>query len=146
MYRYILLIHVLAATVWAGGHLILVSTILPPALKNKDPELLLNFEKRYERIGIPSLILLVLTGLYMAHTLLPDFSLWFSFETHIAKHVSIKLMLLLTTILFALHARFRLIPNLTAKTLPLLASHIIAVTVVAVIFVIAGLSFRLHFF
>ncbi len=35
MYKYIVLVHILAATVWAGGHLILVSTILPEAFKKK---------------------------------------------------------------------------------------------------------------
>jgi putative copper export protein len=146
MHKYILLLHLLAATIWTGGHLILAITILPVALKKKSPEYLLNFEERYERIGIPSLILLVLTGLHMAYSMLPDFSLWFSFESHVQKHVTIKLMLLFTTILFALHARLRLIPNLTPKTLPLLASHIIGVTIISVLFVLAGLSFRFHFF
>lgn len=146
MYKYFLLLHILAATVWAGGHLILAITVLPAALKKKDPEVLLNFEHRYERIGIPSLLILVLTGLYMAYTLLPDFSQWLSFDTHISKHITIKLLLLASTILLALHARLRLIPHLKAKTLPLLAIHIIMVTVIAMLFVMTGLSFRMSFF
>ena len=146
MYKYIVIVHILAATVWAGGHLILAGTILPVALKRKEPNYLLNFEKRYELIGIPSLILLVLTGLHLAYTLLPDFSMWLTFESHLAKHISIKLSLLMTTILFALHARLRLIPNLTAKTLPVLAAHIVAVTIISVLFVVTGLSFRMYIF
>ena len=146
MYKYIVLLHILAATVWVGGHLILVSTILPETFRKKNIEILLNFEQKYERIGMPSLLILVISGLYLAYTLLPDFSQWFTFETHIAKHVSTKLILLTTTILLALHARFRLIPNLTMKTLPLLSVHIIAVTVVAVLFVVIGLSLRMYIF
>ena len=146
IYKYIVLLHVLAATVWAGGHLILVFTVLPVALKNGDIKVLLNFEEKYERIGIPSLIILVGTGFYLAMTMLPDFSEWFSFDSHVTKHITVKLLLLITTILFALHARLRLIPNLTKETLPLLATHVVAVTVVAVLFVVTGLSFRLGFF
>ena len=112
MYKYIVLLHILAATVWVGGHLILVSTILPETFKKKDINLLLNFEQKYERIGMPSLLILVISGLYLAHTLLPDFSQWFTFDSHLSKHATIKLILLLSTILLALNARFRLIPNL----------------------------------
>jgi putative copper export protein len=144
MYKYIVLLHILAATVWVGGHLILVSTILPETFKKKDIKVLLNFEQKYERIGMPSLLILVISGLYLAHTLLPNFSQWFTFETHIAKHVTIKLILLLSTILLALNARFRLIPNLTIKTLPILTVHIIAVTIISMLFVATGLSLRMY--
>jgi len=68
MYKYIVLLHILAATVWVGGHLILVSTILPETFKKKDINLLLNFEQKYERIGMPSLLILVISGMYLAHT------------------------------------------------------------------------------
>ena len=146
MYKYIVLLHIIAATVWAGGHLILVSTILPAAIKKRNPHLLLDFEQRYERIGIPSLIILVLTGLHLAFTMLPNISQWFSFESHVVKHITTKLILLGLTILFAINARFRLIPNLTNKSLPLLAIHIIAVTIFAVLFVATGLSFRMGIF
>ncbi len=144
MYKYIVLLHILAATIWVGGHLILVSTILPETFKKKNIEILLNFEQKYERIGMPSLLILVISGLFLAYTLLPDFSQWFTFKTHIAKHVTIKLILLLSTILLALNARFRLIPNLTLKTLPILSVHIIAVTIIAILFVATGLSLRMY--
>lgn len=146
MYKYIVLLHIVAATVWVGGHLILVSTILPEAFKKKNIDILLSFEQKYERIGMPSLLILVISGLYLAHTLLPEFSMWFTFKTHIAKHVSIKLILLLSTVLLALNARFRLIPNLTIKTLPILTIHIIAVTIISVLFVTTGLSIRMSIF
>ena len=42
----------------------------------------------------------------------------------------------------ALHARLKLIPQLTDATLGTLAAHIIAVTVLAVLFVVAGVAFR----
>lgn len=146
MYKYIVLLHIIAATIWVGGHLILVSTILPETFKKKNIDILLNFEQKYERIGMPSLLILVISGLYLAHTLLPDYSIWFTFKTHIAKHVTIKLILLLSTILLALNARFKLIPNLTMKTLPILTVHIIVVTVISVLFATTGLSIRMSIF
>ncbi len=61
MYQLILTLHVLAATIWTGGHLVLALGILPDVLKNRDVEGLLNFEGKYERVGIPALIVQVIT-------------------------------------------------------------------------------------
>ena len=81
MYSCVLLIHVLAATVWTGGHLVLATTVLPRALAARDPRILLDFESGYERIGMPALVLQVLTGLWMAHAMLPDVATWFALDT-----------------------------------------------------------------
>ncbi|MGB1297879.1 MAG: copper resistance protein CopD, partial [Psychrobium sp.] len=64
MYSIALLLHVLAATVWTGGHIVLATTILPRALKTKDVEFLRTFERGYEKVGIPALIIQVTTGFY----------------------------------------------------------------------------------
>ncbi len=51
-------------------------------------------------------------------------------------------ILLLLTVMLAIHARLRLIPNLNAQNLPVLAGHVIGVTVLAVLFVLVGVGFR----
>ena len=99
--------------------------------------------ENFEKIGIPALIIQVITGIYLAYSLLPNVSEWFSFSNHISTHVGIKLILLIITIILALHARFKLIPNLSEKNLNALAVHIFMVALVAILFVITGLSFRL---
>lgn len=142
MYSYVLLIHVLAATVWTGGHLVLATTVLPRALAARDPRVLLDFEAGYERIGMPALIVQVLSGLWMAHAMLPDVAAWFAFDTLPARLIVFKLALLLVTLLTALDARLRIIPRLSAATLPAMARRIVLVTVLSVLFVIAGVSFR----
>ncbi len=143
MHSFFLVLHVLAATVWTGGHLILAIVVLPKILKTKNIQALTEFEENFEKIGIPALIIQVITGIYLAYSLLPNVSDWFSFSNHISTHVGIKLTLLIITILLALDARFRLIPNLSEKNLTSLAVHIFMVTLVAILFVIIGLSFRL---
>ena len=143
MHSFFLVLHVLAATVWTGGHLILALVVLPKILKTKNIQALTEFEENFEKIGIPALIIQVITGIYLAYSLLPNVSEWFSFSNHISTHVGIKLILLIITILLALDARFRLIPNLSEKNLTSLAVHIFMVTLVAILFVITGLSFRL---
>lgn len=143
MHSFFLVLHVLAATVWTGGHLILAIVVLPKILKTKNIQALTEFEENFEKIGIPALIIQAITGIYLAYSLLPNVSDWFSFSNHISTHVGIKLILLIITILLALDARFRLIPNLSEKNLTSLAVHIFMVTLVAILFVITGLSFRL---
>jgi putative copper export protein len=142
MYKYILLLHVLAATIWTGGHLVLAITILPRALKQRSPSDLLRFESGYERIGIPALIIQVVTGVWLAHNLMPDIGRWFNFDNPISGLIFIKLCLLLLTVLFAIDARLRIIPKLTEQNLMSLAYRIIPVTVISVLFVIVGVSFR----
>lgn len=142
MYKYILLLHVLAATIWTGGHLVLAITILPRVLKERSPSDLLRFEAGYEKVGIPALIIQVITGVWLAHHLMSDIGMWFSFDNAISRLIFIKLSLLLLTALFAIDARLRIIPNLTEHNLMSLAYHIIPVTVISVLFVIVGVSFR----
>jgi putative copper export protein len=142
MYSYVLLLHVLAATVWTGGHLVLASAVLPRALAARDPRILLDFESGFERIGMPALLVQVVSGLWMAHVLVPDFSVLLSGATLPARLVAIKLALLAVTVLAALDARLRIIPRLSAGTLPVLARRIVLVTVVSVLFVLTGVSFR----
>ncbi len=144
MHKYIILLHVLAATVWVGGHLVLAIGILPSVVKYGNIDLLNAFEAKYEKVGIPALIILVVTGLYMAIDYLP-ISEWFDFSNNLSTHISIKIILLGITIALALHARLKLLPNLSVNNLIVLAVHIIAITTVAVMFVVTGLSFRLGF-
>ncbi len=142
MFKIVLILHVLGATIWAGGHLVLSLTVLPRALRNRDPQVLLDFEEGYEKIGMPALVVQVVTGLWLAHRLVPDVGDWLSFSTIAARYVAYKLILLLLTLLLALHARLRLIPNLTERNLPVLAGHVIGVTVLAVLFVLVGVGLR----
>jgi putative copper export protein len=142
MYNLSITLHVLAATIWAGGHLILAIGFLPKALKDKDPEVIKFFESRYERIGLPALLLLVITGLFQAFRMMPNFFDWFSFSYFIPVNVTIKLLLLLITLGLAIHAKTRVIPKLSKDNLKPLAYHIISITIVGILMVIVGVSFR----
>ncbi len=142
-----LVLHVLAATIWTGGHIVLATTVLPKILNTKDINKLLDFEMGYEKVGMPALLIQIVTGLFLAYNYLPDVTQWLSFSDQISTHIGIKLILLFTTFGFALNAKFRLIPNLEkGNNLTIFAGHIIAVTTISVLFVIVGLSFRLNIF
>ncbi|QFT55416.1 CopD family protein [Microbulbifer sp. THAF38] len=142
MYNVVLFFHLLGATVWTGGHLILACTILPRVLREKDIAFLSQFESSYEKIGIPALIIQILSGLYLASTLLPNLSQWFNFSDPVSRLISFKLILLVCTFLLAIDARLRIIPNLSKANLKSLAYHIIPVTILSILFIFVGFSFK----
>ncbi|SMH50207.1 CopD family protein [Maritimibacter sp. HL-12] len=142
MFYTILALHLLGAAIWTGGHLVLAFTVLPRALRAGDPRVLTDFEAGYERIGIPALLVQVATGLWLALYLVPDWRDWFSAADPVGAAVGVKLALLAATAALALNARFRVIPRLSAETLPLMGWHIRGVTLFSVLFVLAGAFIR----
>lgn len=141
MYFGMLTLHVLGASIWAGGHLVLAITVLPRAIRARDPDIVSSFESGFELLGIPALLVQIITGFWLAQRLVPP-SQWLAFNTPLAAHIGAKIILLVLTIILAAHARLRIIPRLDAARLPLLAAHIIAVTVLAVAFVLLGVGLR----
>ena len=142
----ILILHLIAATIWVGGHLVLAIGYLPKALKRRDFSYIGNFEKTYEPIGMPSLAVLVITGILMAYDYNAGLSSWFSFATPIERVVSLKLICLLTSICFAISAQTRVLPKLRKGQLNKLsemAVHIICVTLIGVVMVILGSLVRI---
>jgi len=143
MFKLTLMLHLLGASVWVGGHLVLSLAFLPPALRERRPDIIQGFESRYERIGIPALIVQVVTGVLLALHYEPDVSRWLAFDNHITTSIGVKLLLLVTTLAFAVHARLRLVPRLSAETLPYLALHIVGVTLLGVALLAVGAGIRL---
>lgn len=141
-YRLLVILHLLGASVWVGGHLVLCLSVLPRALRTRDSQPVRAFESGFERIGIPALILQVVTGLVLALRWAPDPVTWLWPTTPASALVRIKLALLAATILLAVDARLRLVPHLDASRLPALAWHIVAVTVIAVLMLIVGVGIR----
>lgn len=140
----LLIVHLLCASIWVGGHLLLTFGHLPQALKEKNQNIILNYERKYEPVGMTSLILLVITGIMMAYKYGVSIEYWFHFATPIEKVVSTKLLLLLLTVLFALSAQFRVLPKLknNPDKLPEMTFHIISVTVIGAAMLVLGSCVR----
>ena len=141
-YYVLLLLHILGATVWAGGHLVLATTVLPRALRAKRAAILTDFEEGYERLGMPALAVQVMTGLGLAYRLLGSPTHWFA-ANPLAYMVQWKLLCLAGTAGLAFHAKTRVIPRLRDDNLAVMAWHIRGVTVLSILFVVAGASLRL---
>jgi len=142
-HQLLLILHLLAATIWVGGHLFLTLRFLPQALKEKDINLIQNFKNKFEPIGMPALVVLLVTGIMMGYDYDVTFTKWFSFSGAVEKVVSLKLILLITTILLAVNAQLFLFPKLTPKNLPKAALQIILVTLIGVVMLMLGSLVRI---
>lgn len=133
-------LHVVGAAVWVGGHLVLLLRYFPQAWQARNPALLLEFERRYEAIGLLALALQVVTGLL----LLAHYRAWpfGPLDTPYGRLGLWKITGLTVTLLLALHARLRLLPRLSVQNLPLLALHVLFVTLIGLGLVWVGLAVR----
>jgi putative copper export protein len=138
----LLVLHLLAATIWTGGHLVLAATVLPRAMRAKDASIVHEFEEGFEKLGIPALLVQVVTGVWMATQWLPTWGQWTDTRSPLARALLTKLALLAVTVALAAHARLRVLPGLDAARLRLLAWHIVPVTALSVLFVIVGATLR----
>lgn len=143
LFKLLIILHTLGATVWTGGHLVLAATVLPTALKQNDPKPIHQFEAHFENFGLSALLLQVVTGLWITWIYFPGLQTFWAFDSFLSVYIGIKLLLLLGTLALALHARFFIIPNLSAENLKSLAVHILGVTTLAVLFVVLGAGIRL---
>lgn len=140
----LLIIHILAATIWVGGHLYLIISILPHVLRSRNPEKLLAFERTFEPLGITALVLLVISGFWMMFQFGIRVSDIFSFATPIERVTSTKILLLLTTVAFALSAQFRVIPSLkkSPKKLVQMGIYAVCVTLLGIAMLVLGTFVR----
>jgi putative copper export protein len=139
----LVIVHALAATVWTGGHLVLDLGVLPRALRERSGAQIRAFEETFEPLGLTALAIQVLTGLWMGWIYLPGFRGLLSPANPIGMLVGVKLLLPASTAALAVHARLRLIPNLTDDNLGGLAWHIRSITALAIAFVVVGALIRL---
>ena len=82
-HQIILIIHLLAATIWIGGHLILLLRYVPKDIKTKSLDELSVFRKNFEPVGMPSLFILIITGILMAYDFDVTIDKWFLFKNSI---------------------------------------------------------------
>jgi len=143
LFPFLVIVHALAATVWTGGHLLLDLGVLPVALREGSAERVRSFEASFEPLGLSALAIQVLSGLALGWIYLPGFQGLFNPASPIGMLVGVKLLLLAGTAILAIHARLRLIPQLTDDNLGALAWPSRTITALAIAFVVVGALIRL---
>lgn len=102
-------IHLVGASIWVGGSLF-IAIVLAPLLKTMTPsvqerlKIMITVGRRFNKIAIPALIILIGTGIYNVHQMLlrPEYL----FSTSYGTFVVIKIVLVVALIIsFAVHVR-----------------------------------------
>ena len=102
-------IHLVAAAIWVGGSLF-IGIVFSPILKTMAPsveeriQIMIKVCKRFNKIGVPSLVILMGTGFYNSHLLLskPDLLLATSYGTFLTIKIILVIALIIT---YAIHVR-----------------------------------------
>lgn len=141
-HHFLLVIHLLAATVWVGGHLILLFGFWFKARTTKDINLIDQFRKRYELVGMPALIILLITGIWMSFNFGITLDSWLHFSTPLERVVSLKLILLICTMAMAFSVQIFWFRKGKTPSFQVLSVLIWTVTFLGVCMLLLGTLFR----
>ncbi len=102
-------IHLVAAAIWVGGSLF-IGIVFSPLLKTMTDSLeermkiMIRVGKRFNKIAVPALIILMATGLYNSHVLLskPELLVSTSYGTFLIVKIILVIALVIT---YAVHVR-----------------------------------------
>jgi len=102
-------IHLVAAAIWVGGS-IFIGIVFSPLLKTiatstEDRiQIMIKVGKRFNKVAVPSLIILMATGLYNSHLLLskPDLLMGTSYGVFLTVKIFLVIALIIT---YAVHVR-----------------------------------------
>lgn len=142
-HQILVLLHTTAACIWIGGLLIASFGVLPKVIKTRDINPFLSFHRAFDGIAAIALFILIIAGFRLSMLFLPV-SEWFTLQIKISWLIVLKLSLILLTALIAINMRYFIIPKLNDKKIGLLAAHIISLTIIALLMMTLGLSFRFN--
>ena len=102
-------IHLVSAAIWVGGSLF-IGIVFSPLLKTmtnsleERMQIMIRVGRRFNKIAVPSLIILMATGLYSSHVLLskPDLLVATSYGTFLIIKIILVIALIIT---YAVHVR-----------------------------------------
>ena len=102
-------IHLISAAIWVGGSLF-IGIVFSPLLKTMTDsieermQIMIRVGRRFNKIAVPSLIILMGTGLYSSHMLLskPDLLVATSYGTFLIVKIILVIVLI---IIYAVHVR-----------------------------------------
>ena len=102
-------IHLISAAIWVGGSLF-IGIVFSPLLKTMTDsietrmQIMIRVGRRFNKIAVPSLIILMATGLYSSHMLLskPELLVATSYGTFLIIKIILVIVLIIT---YAVHVR-----------------------------------------
>ena len=102
-------IHITSAAIWVGGSLF-IGVVFAPILKKMSMsveerlQLMIKVGRRFNKIAVPALVILIVTGMYQAHLVLQKSDVLF--DTSYGNVLIIKIVLVVALIAtYAVHVR-----------------------------------------
>ena len=102
-------IHLVSAAIWVGGSLF-IGIVFSPLLKTmtnslqERMQIMIRVGKRFNKIAVPALLIMMATGLYNSHLILGKPTILF--ETSYGQFLIIKIILvIILIIIYAIHVR-----------------------------------------
>ena len=102
-------IHITSAAIWVGGSLF-IGAVFAPILKKMSMsveerlQLMIKVGRRFNKIAVPALVILIVTGMYQAHLVLQKSDVLF--DTSYGNVLIIKIILVVALIAtYAVHVR-----------------------------------------
>ena len=101
-------IHITCAAIWVGGSLF-IGVVFAPILKKMSMpieerlQLMIKVGRRFNKLAVPALIILMVTGMYQAHLILQKSDLLL--ESSYGNILVIKIILVVAITTFAIHVR-----------------------------------------
>ncbi len=102
-------IHLISASIWVGGSLF-IGIVFSPLLKTMTSsieermQIMIRVGKRFNKVAVPSLVILMITGLYTSHALIgkPDLLISTSYGIFLIIKIILVIALIIT---YAVHVR-----------------------------------------
>jgi putative copper export protein len=118
-------IHLISAAIWVGGSLF-IGVVFSPLLKTMSDsieerlQIMIKVGKRFNKIAIPSLVILMGTGLYNSHLLLskPDLLVATSYGTFLIIKIILVVMLIITYLIHVRVIRKEVEEEIMSKQMP----------------------------
>lgn len=135
-------LHLIAASLWLGGTLLLALTTLPGLWRGAGPERLPGHLLATDRLNLGALAVLLASGYALAWHWLPDAAGWFQSDLRQADLIQLKWLLLIAAAALAGWARIYLLPTWTPSRRLALTVYLVGNLVIGLAMAWLGTRFR----
>jgi uncharacterized membrane protein len=143
LYTTMVILHLLGAAVWVGGHIVLLTMVLPAAIHEHRVEPLARFERGLGRLGLAALVVQLVTGLWLAHKWLGSWEALFESPTPRSHLILSKLVLLVLLVVVVGYRYHKLLPGLRPDRTGLYTMLTVLAAAFAVMLLMMGVGIRL---
>lgn len=137
----LIVLHILGASIWIGGMLIMALGVLPKSKKAGDASILKNYEGSFHILGMIALTLQFLTGFRLAMIYAGGMKGLFDFSNHTAVLFIWKLVLILLTMGLFVVFKKKTLSALTDSNISSASALVWVLTLISVGLMILGLGF-----